>query len=544
MPRQRTAPFLDGAESFKKVTRAGALGLLAGCLVMFMVILSLAAPAHAQSSSAGQALMGAGTRVPFALQAEAPALTPEQQQLREDAMKRANRPGPPLPEAPAARSAAPSEPSTDGQLAPPGDSAAGLQGPPGAPSTFTFFRNKARKPFSTGTSTIAETQAGTAGAVVFMTGNWFASYSNDGGKNFSFVNPYTQFPSLDGGFCCDQTAIYSKPWNLMIWQLQYIYSATTMKGSYRTAFATPSGATSGGWCYYDWSPQSFGLAAGLWLDYPHVALSKNFVWYTANVYNPSDSWQRTLIWRIPLSPVTTCGGFTYNYFVVSDRFNFTPTQNAGTTMYWGSHNSTASIRIYRWGETSGTIFWDDVAITTWPRNLPYQCAGPDGLNWCGRGPNDGRIETGWVAKGVIGFMWNASQGSGFTYPYIHVARFSASTRALINEPIIWHPSFAWQYPAIGVNGRGDIAGPAYWGGGSFYPTMVILIWDGFSSPPPPWENYGVVTSGKGASAWGDWYSSRRHGSKVNTWIATGEAVLATGTVQARYVWFGREQDAP
>jgi hypothetical protein len=27
--------------------------------------------------------------------------------------------------------------------------------------------------------------------------------------------------------------------------------------------------------------------------------------------------------------------------------------------------------------------------------------------------------------------------------------------------------------------------------------------------PPPWENYGVVTSAQGATnAWGDWYSSR------------------------------------
>ena len=74
--------------------------------------------------------------------------------------------------------------------------------------------------------------------------------------------------------------------------------------------------------------------------------------------------------------------------------------------------------------------------------------------------------------------------------------------------------------------------------------MVALIWDGFSSPPPPWENYGIVTSAKGATSWGDWYSTRRHGTQANTWVTSGQSILANGTVQARYVWFGRDQDGP
>jgi len=537
----------------EKVKRARQALILAGCLLTTIIVLSLTATVQAQtSSSAGRGVMKPGQHAPLNLQSEPPALTPDQERLREEAMKHSNLPGPPLPEAPAVQGqpATPTVPSTAGkpgaQLTEPQEPPAGLQNleRPAAPSTFRYFRTTAQGPYSTRTSPIAETQAGNAGNVVFMTGNWFASYSRNGGATFSFVNPYTQFPSLDGGFCCDQTAIYDRTRDLMIWQLQYSYSATTMKGSYRTAFARASAVSTGGGCYYDWSPQNFGLSAGLWLDYPHVALSNNFVWYTANVYNPSDRWQRTLIWRIPLNAVSTCSGFSYNYYVVADRFNFTPTQNAANVMYWGSHNNTGSIRIYRWDESSGTIFWNDVTITTWPKNLPYQCPGPDGLNWCGRGPNDGRIQTGWVANGVIGFMWNASQGSGFAYPHIRVARFREANRTLINQPTIWHPNHAWQFPAIGVNNRGDIAGSAYWGGGAFYPTMVALIWDRYSSPPPPWENYGVVTSARGANAWGDWYSSRRHGTNTNTWITTGQSVRADNSVLAWYVWFGREQDAP
>jgi hypothetical protein len=523
--------------------------MTASLAVVALFLGSLGAAARAESAVSGRAVMGAGKRAPLMTQKKPPALTLEQQRLRDEAMKHSNLPGPPLRVEPSARVSVPKVPATQGQR-PSLPLQSSQHTTPGDAGTFTFFRTSIQAPYSTGTSPTDEPHGGTAGSIVFTTGNWFASYSTDGGATFTFVNPYTNFPALDAGFCCDQTVIYDRTRDLMIWQLQYIYSPTTTRGSERTAFA--ANASSGlGWCYYDWNPGSFGLtSAALWLDYPHVALSNGFVWYTANVYlrnaDGSDSWQDTVIWRIPLDPVTTCSGFTFNYFVVNDHFNFTPTQGASTTMYWGSHNSTSSIRIYRWAENSGTIFWDDVTISTWPRNLPYQCAGPDGLNWCGRGPNDGRIETGWVAGGVIGFMWNASQNSpSRPYPYIHVARFNESDRTKIDEPIIWNGSYAWQYPAIGVNDRGHIAGSAYWGGGSTYPTMVALIADDYSSGPPPWENYGVTTSFQGGdNSWGDWYAARRHGTAGNTWITTGERRLSTGDVQTWYTWFGRERDTP
>jgi hypothetical protein len=262
------------------------------------------ASVQAQSATAGEKVMGAGQQAPFVTQAFPPELTPGQQRQRDEAMTRANRPGPPLPIGP--ERPAPIVPPTSAGPAP----RTGADTPPAA-SDFVFFRATAQAPYSTGTSTIAETHAGNAGAVVFMTGNWFASYSTDGGSNFTFVDPYTEFSSLDGGFCCDQTVIYHPGYDLMIWQLLYNYSSSTQQGSYRTAFASASSVASSGWCYYDWNPSSFGLASGQYLDYPHVAISSNFVWYSANVYTAAGAWKDTLIWRIPLSPVTSCSGFNY-----------------------------------------------------------------------------------------------------------------------------------------------------------------------------------------------------------------------------------------
>jgi hypothetical protein len=199
----------------------------------FLAVLS-SGNVQAQSATVGQRVMGAGQYAPFVTQPFPPSLTPEQQRQRDEGMSRVNRPGPPLPVGPART--APNVPPTSASTAPRTEEV----GTPPAASDFVFFRATAQAPYSTGTSTIAETHAGNAGAVVFMTGNWFASYSTDGGTNFTFVNPYTEFTSLDGGFCCDQTVIYHPGYDLMIWQLLYNYSSSTQQGSYRTAFAPAS----------------------------------------------------------------------------------------------------------------------------------------------------------------------------------------------------------------------------------------------------------------------------------------------------------------
>src|SRR2546423_2716447 len=118
----------------------------------------------------------------------------------------------------------------------------------------------------------------------------------DGGQTFSLVNPYTQFGNLFGAlFCCDQTVTYDQNRDLFAWSLQYrkTGSTTSDKGGWRTAFAVGSAVTSGGWCSYDWQPSSFGLAAtGLWLDYPQVSLSNNYIGYAVNVFTTTtDQWQ-------------------------------------------------------------------------------------------------------------------------------------------------------------------------------------------------------------------------------------------------------------
>ena len=492
----------------------------------------------------GHGQTGPGKRIPFKAQRERPQLTPEQMRLQEERLRRHKdtHGDPALPEAPASQTPAGAPTASPLQVRPGPTEVLPIGG------TFTIFQQTAQT--QPGTSFDAETQAATNGPIVFYSGNLFASFSTDGGASFTFVDPYTQFDPLDGGFCCDQTVIYDPTRDLMIWQLQYFWSPSTNKGSYRIAFANPASVASAGWCTYEFNPGSFGLDPGRSLDRPSVALSNNFVWYSANIYTePDPKWEQTVMWRIPLDVAANCPSLAFDFFLDTQNFHFTPVAGAVETMYWASIGTgpvPGQIRIYQWAEAdsmpSSTVRF---VSPSWP-NFPRRCPGPDGLNWCDRA--DKRSAAGWISNGVIGFMWSASQGFAgdlgpFRYPYVHVARFNASTLARIDEPIIWNASGAWIYPAVAVNERGDIAGTLYFGGGGYFPIMTALILDDLSPAPAPWEIYGFVGSDAGADRWGDYYSSRRNGSNGNTWVISGQQVTG-GQVNAWYVWMGRDRDAP
>ena len=455
------------------------------------------------------------------------------------------------------------------------------QPPPGEdpPGDFRFFKNTSVFAGSPSFSTVDEPSLGAAddagGKAVLYTGNWYAGVSNNGGSSgsFSFMNPFTLFPASAGGFCCDQRAIYDPSRNLFIWLLQYgttggCSAATppvcTGNNIYRIAVSNgPAGLLGGSWCYYDFSPQSLGMPAGLQFDYPHIALSNNFVYFSANSYLSRSvagtDWRQSSIVRIPLDPLVTCAGYTFSYLNVTDHYDFTLAQGATDTMYFASINSTSSVRIYKWAESSGTIFLFDRNVSSWTAG-GSPCTDPGGVDWCSRSGNGGRSSTGWInqnpgrAQGptAVGFMWNAAactnrQTCGFNrpFPYVRVLRFDQSNLNLINEPDIWNPSYAFQFPSVGVDARGHLGGTMFWGGGSFFPTLVAFIWDDFTCDPYAcgWENYGAVGSTASNANWGDYLDTRRQSPNSNTWVGTGFSYDGSN-LTPQFLWFGRDRDTP
>ena len=96
-------------------------------------------------------------------------------------------------------------------------------------STLTLLRNIALPKSATSgqTSTVGEPSLANNGAQIYYSGNWYAARSLDDGASWAYVNPFTTFPSADGGFCCDQTLIYDPTRDITIWLLQYIRQNNT-----------------------------------------------------------------------------------------------------------------------------------------------------------------------------------------------------------------------------------------------------------------------------------------------------------------------------
>lgn len=106
------------------------------------------------------------------------------------------------------------------------------------------------------------------GSHVFETGNWYAALSSDGGETFSHINPITAFPSVNGGFCCDQGTVYAVKHDLVVWEIMYQYDSLGNNTVRLAVAAGPTKLDSGTWTYYDLTPQMFGIAPGHWFDYP------------------------------------------------------------------------------------------------------------------------------------------------------------------------------------------------------------------------------------------------------------------------------------
>jgi len=510
----------------------------------------LAVPVWAQPQgvAASAATMSAPKRVHFDLTATPPALTPEQQALMAERRDRG-----PLPHAtPLAEgaSAVTRPDSVPAALAATPKAGA----PTAAPGTFTLFTNtslgatiKANTSGATGEPTLAN-----SGAIVFATGNWWAAISSDGGQTFSFVNPFTQFPASFGGFCCDQMVVYDPSRDIFIWTLQYIASGAAGAGQnlFRVAVARPSDAVQGNWWFYD-----FTSAVNTEWDFPGLCLSNDYVYYFTNrgTYNSgfvNDSW----LFRLPLDPLSTAAAFGYNFFDFGasgvGNLSWRCANGARDVLYFAAHNSTSQVRIMRWAENSGSISWDDVNLSVaWP-NAVRACPTPDGRDWCGF--DDGRIKAGWVGRNQIGFMWNASAGSGFAVPYVEAMRAVESTRAYQDRPLIWNSTIAFQYPAAAVNARGDVGIVVHGSSSTIYPSFWVGIDDDVSRDagfgPPGWEVAFVRqgTQGPNSNRWGDYFSVQPSMPGGLGWTATGTTMQGCGGVgckETRYELFGRERDS-
>jgi hypothetical protein len=511
----------------------------------------------------------AGTIVQARYTDTPPVLTPALRQILEAQSRHANRTGPsgatavvPFETNRGPETALPSAATAAGQI--PG-SATTFAAVPAAASTFTIFRNSVipGSGIAGGYSYASYTQepsTGVNGKNIFQTGNWYASRSFNNGVTWQYLNPFSIFGT---GFCCDQVTLYDPSHDRQFWLLQYGNHLALANSSGSSLFSS--------WCYYNIDATWFGRAATDEVDYNDIALSNNYIYVMSNLF-PAAGGSASGVLRLPIDSLISCGALSYYRWWRSDNFTFKPVQGATDVMYWGSNwgqTNGSSFRVFKWPEsaTSYTYYDRTVAPYTFEyRNSGQNCGSTDGVvtNWCQAA--DSRVLGAYRANGVLGFTFNAKQGSGFPFPYARWVTFRESDLAYLGSASFWGSWGAIQFLQVGPNAHGYIGGSFAWGGGTgtthYYPGAGVLIADDVT-PTQPWSssyylpgsgntcqyNFGTAAHPDRQWRWGDYLTVRPFYPVGNAWVATGYAIKgancgSTGWyAEPHNVIFGRGRDA-
>ena len=435
-------------------------------------------------------------------------------------------------------------------------STAGFGAGPGAPCDLRLYFDRPAKAAGAATALIGEPSIAQVRDTCWQTGNWYAARSIDSGATWSHVSPLTTFPANDGGFCCDQRALYIPSADITVWVLQYDYSATTRQGGQRIAIANGradlQAGTVGAWHSYYFTPASFGRPAGEWLDFPDIAYSDGFLYASTNaLLGGGGGYTDAFVWRMPLSQLAAGGNVTYSYLRSSTHLGGTSfyrfSQNAAATMVFATHISYSTTRVYRWADVGG-LAWTDLAVPDWTPTSTYAGSAPNGVNWLGRAQPS--ITGGYAKSGEYGFLWTCAPRAGRPQVYVRAIRIDAATHTLRATEDIWSSTLQIAWPAAAVNAAGDIGCcVAVANSTTLHPTTAYFVVDacipsfygqsllwftGNSSPTiPTW--------------WGDYFSVQRHSHFVNSFVATGMTCRDGGenaNSEPHYVWFGREQYQP
>lgn len=427
-----------------------------------------------------------------------------------------------------------------------------LRGPGPAGGNLVVVDDHAVNPPGASVGQVTEPTAAIHRDTAFYTGNWYAAVSGSSGRTWRHVNPYTTFPALDGGFCCDQSSLIIPGDDtncLLIWLLQYGFSATTGRGSVRLAVSQGRDAIRQNTYYwYDLTPQVANYPTNCWLDFPDVAYSNDWLYVSCNVFDQNSAFVGTTVLRLRLADIRAIRPAGYNSFSTpsTDPGSLRLADGASNVMYFGSHTQISgapAIRIFAWDDSITAPTMRDVAVAAWYTGTSSS-VGPDGRDWLGR--DDHRILGCYVARGVLGFLWGSAAGGSFPQPFVRIATFDTGRNfSRAGEATVWNPTSAFAYPSVAVNSRGDLGGMMAYGGGGHHPGSIAWVVDGQSSWGPL-DNTVVARGARGPTnnGWGDYLSAARHSWHPSTYVGAGYALDANGNSVPHYAWFCRQNDVP
>jgi hypothetical protein len=417
---------------------------------------------------------------------------------------------------------------------------------PLAPGAIVFNANNGLG-LTSNVSGTAEPSGASGGGVIFVTANWTAAFSTDGGATWTQLDPTKVFPNDAVGFCCDQVVQYIASVDRFVWLLQ--------GNGYRLATASPAQIISSGgtaWTYWNLTPNVFGSCSGF--DYPDMKLGNNQVYmsWDAGFGGCSGGFQ---VVRTSFTGIQAGGTITVEF---TDPANGTMAwgshlmADTGDEIFWAGHNNNKNMRVFSLQEGSNTYFWRDVGISSWANNSPITSNSPDNQNWVNFlfNPTSQNPGGGFPMNAVLGatrvgnqlwFAWSAGTDSNFPQAHIEIVTLDRGNDfSKIQQVQVWNPNYAFAYPMLSRNVCTSEIGMSFeFGGGGNYENHVVGFWGDFVA-------YITTSSNVGSTRFGDYVSIRQAPPTANdpgnlfTAFGYGRNSVAGATQSdIHYVLFGR-----
>jgi len=190
-------------------------------------------------------------------------------------------------------------------------------------------------------------------------------------------------------------------------------------------------------------------------------------------------------------------------------------------------------------ENSGSYFWRDVAINSWP-NGTISSTDPDGTNWLSFAfPGSAVLGLTRRTGNEVWFAWTGSSNANFKNPQVQVLEINPSDYSVISQWQIWNDDYAFTYPSLTTNSNGEVGISLGWGGRSYYGNNAVGILGDFVV----W--YPELSTISNSSRYGDYFNVARNTPNSPLFDASGYAVLkntppAVGQrFDPYYIQFGR-----
>jgi hypothetical protein len=392
----------------------------------------------------------------------------------------------------------------------------------------------------------AEPSGAASSDMIFVSANWRAAFSTNGGSSFTIIDPTTVFSPGAIGFCCDQIVQYVASIDRFVWLMQGT--------GYRLAVASPAQIKSSGgnaWTYWELTPALFNTCSA---DYPDMAVGDNELYLSWDAGGGKGCNTGLEVVRTSLAGLKAGGTITLEFTSPSDSSNAWGShlsQNPGDEIFWAGHNGNTKLTVWSLKEGSGTYSWQDTGILSWANNAPTATV-PDGQDWLAKNFN-GPGGNSFPRNGVIGaarsgndlwFGWTAGTDKNFPQAHIEIVELDiAKNYGRIQQVQVWNRDYAFGYPAFSTNACTHELGMSFeYGGGARWEDHVVGFWGDFVA-------YITSNSDVGTDRFADYVTLRRapqtNKDPGNMFTAFGFGVEKrpapkTGkTTDVRYVLFGR-----